>query len=467
MKQHYLLRSGVRVALGVCLGAVCSVPLLAQAAAPANSSACASELGKPMLSLTPKTASPPDSNGGFINRIASCNVWQNFFYLNWPAVAGQAGVPDTKAVFGAPTAAVWQTFASPDQVFLPNGKKPAPWGKWTAAPDVPQAIAAQVQAGKLRVLRRVAKVDDDRPDLHNIEQVDELVLYDQKTQPVYYEVMLNKTLYDYIVSNNLYEAKAQAAYAAKKAIAPPVGSFEIKAAWKILTAGEIASKRFFTTSAYVIPPGGAGSVQTVGLVGLHVFAGGGSDTQGNSAGLWATFAQVDNAPVTGQAQAGVNYSFYNPASNAVPNMPTKVNGKQVPAVTQVTQVWADDTDAATVTKYAQSLIVAGNKDAPWQYYKLINTQWPRGQYSATPPVPQNAPLPLKGSAGEPNTTQLLNPVLETYMQVTQVKDATQRSCMACHAYGKVADKNSKFATGFSFLFGRAQAAPPGKADSSR
>ena len=462
MKQQYLLRTGVRVALGLCLGAVCSVPLLAQAAAPANSSACASELGKPMLSLTPKTASPPDSNGGFINRIASCNVWQNFFYLNWPAVPGQAGVPDTKAAFGAPTAAVWQTFASPDQVFLPNGKKPAPWGKWTAAQDVPPAIAAQVQAGKLRVLRRVAKVDDDRPDLHNIEQVDELVLYDQKTQPVYYEVMLNKTLYDYIVSNNLYEAKAQSAYAAKKAIAPPVGSFEIKAAWKILTASEIASKRFFTTSAYVIPPGGPGSVQTVGLVGLHVFAGGGSDTQGNSAGLWATFAQLDNAPVTGQAQAGANYSFYNPASNAVPNMPTKVNGKQVPAVTQVTQVWADDTDAATVTKYAQSLIVAGNKDAPWQYYKLINTQWPRGQYSATPPVPQNAPLSLKGSAGEPNTMQLLNPVLETYMQVTQVKDAAQRSCMACHSFAQVADQKQKFATGFSFLFGRAQPAPAGK-----
>lgn len=464
MKQQYLLRTGMRIVIGVCLGAVFSAPLLAKDAVPPKSSTCKGELGQDLLSLAPKTANPPDSNGGFINRIASCNAWQNFFYLNWPAVAGKAGVPDTGAVFGAPTAAVWQTLASPEQVFLPKGKKPAPWGQWTADPDVPKAIAAQVQAGKLRVLRRVAKVDDDRPDLQNIEQVDELVLYDQKKQPVYYEVMLNKTLYDYIVSNNLYEAKAQAAYAAKKAIAPPVGSFEIKAAWKILTPAEIAGKRFFTTSAFVIPPGGAGSVQTMGLVGLHVFAGGGSGTQGNSAGLWATFAQIDNAPLAGKAQPKASYNFYNPASNAVPNMPTMDKGKQVPAITQVTQVWADDTDAANVTKYAQGLIVAGNKDAPWQYYKLIDTQWPRGPYSATPPVPQNVPLPLKGSAGEPNTMQLLNPVLETYMQVTQAKDATQRSCMACHAYGKVADKNSKFATGFSFLFGRAQAAQTGKAD---
>jgi hypothetical protein len=444
------------------LGTVFSISMVAQAAAPAANNACMSELGKPLLTLAPKTATPPDSNGGFINRIASCNMWQNFFYLNWPAVAGQAGMPNPTAKFGAPGATVWQTSASADQVFLPNGKKPAPWGKWALASDIPQAIAEQVRAGKLRVLRQVVKFGGDKTRLQHIEQVDDLVLYDQKTSPVYYEVMLNKTLYEYIVSNQLYEAKAQAAYAARKAIAPPVGSFEIKAAWKVLSAPEIAGKRFFTSSAYVIPPGGQGSVQTVGLVGLHVFAGGGSATQGNSAGLWATFAQIDNAPLADQPDPSGNYNFYNPASTAQPNTPTKVNNKQVPAATQVTQVWADDVDAAAVTKYAQSLVAGADSNAPWQYYKLINTQWPRGSYSVSPPVPQNAPLALTTNVGGPNTEQLLNPVIETYMQVTQAQDPAQRSCMACHSYAQVADQKLKFATGFSFLFGRAQPAPTGK-----
>ncbi|MYM82931.1 hypothetical protein GTP44_13300 [Duganella sp. FT50W] len=466
MKRKYLLRTGVRAVIGMCLCMAVPVTVWAQAA-PSNAQACSSELGKPLLAVAPRPANPPDSNGGFINRIASCNMWQNFFYLNWPALAGQAGVPNMHAKFGAPGATVWQTLASPDQVFLPNGQKPAPWGRWTVDAAIPPAVAEQVRAGKLRVLRQVVKFVGDAGRLHSIDQVDGLVLYDQQTKPVYYEVMLNKTLYDYIVANGLYEAKAQAAYAAKKAIAPPVGSFELKAAWKVLSASEVTGKRFFTTRAYVISPGGEGSVQTVGLAGLHIFAGGGSDTQGNSAGLWATFAQVDNAPLSGQVQASTKYNFFDPASNAVPNLPSKVNGKQVPAPTQVTQVWEDDVDAAAVTRYAQSLITGVNQDAPWQYYKLINTQWTRGGYSATPPLPQNAPLPLKGSAGEPNTTQLLNPVLETYMQVTQVKDATQRSCMACHAYAQVADQKQKFATGFSFLFSRAQAAPVGDADSSR
>ncbi len=464
MKQNYAARTGMRVAIGMLLGALCSVPFLAQAAPAANSNPCMSELLKPLLTLKAQTASPPDSNGGFINRIASCNMWQNFFYLNWPAIPGQAGKPNTSATFGAPGATVWQTFASPDQVFLPKGKKPAPWGKWTADADLPPAIAAQVQSGKLLVLRHVAKVGEDEAKLHNTEQVDGLVLYDQQTNPVYYEVALNKTLYDYIVNNQLYEAKAQANYAANKAIAPPVGSFEIKAAWKVLSQSDIVGGRFFTSSAYVIPPGGPGSIQTVGLVGLHVFAGGGSDTNGNSAGLWATFAQIDNAPLAAQAQPAVSYTFYSSQSKATPNTPTKNGDKQVPAPTQVTQIWADDVDAAAVTLYAQSLVTGANKNAPWQYYKLIDTQWPRGDYSAVPPVPQNAPLPLKTSAGDPNTLQLLNPVLETYMQVTQLQHPTQRSCMACHAFGQVASTDVKYATGFSFLFGRAQAAPTGKVD---
>ncbi|MCG2583159.1 hypothetical protein [Massilia sp. TS11] len=458
MKQARSVLAGTRAAIGLILGAACALPLSAQAG---NANACSSELGQPLLSLAPKTATPPDSNGGFINRIASCNMWQNFFYLNWPALTGQAGVPNPKLAFGTPGAAVWQTFASPDQVFLPNGQKPAPWGKWAVANDLPKDIADQVRAGKLRVLRQVGKLGGASTKLHSTLQVDDLALYDQQNNPVYYEVMLNKKLYDYIVSNNLYELNAQAAYAAKKAIAPPVGSFEIKAAWKILTAAEVASNRFFTASAYVVPPSGSGSVQTVGLVGMHVFAGGGSDA-GNSAGLWATFAQIDNAPLASQAKPTGKYSFYNPASQATPNTPTKVNGKQVATPTQVTQVWADDPDAANVTAYAQSLITGANKSAPWQYYKLINTQWPRGMYSATPPVPQNAPLPLNASAGAPNTLQLLNPMLETYMQVTQAKDPAQRSCMACHSFASVADSKQQFATGFSFLFGRAQAAPTGK-----
>lgn len=460
MTKKYRLRTGVRVVAGIVL---CAVPFVVRAATPASSNACSSELGKPLLSLAPKTASPPNSNGGFINRIASCNMWQNFFYLNWPAVAGQAGVPNASAAFGTPGATVWQTFASPDQVFLPKGEKPAPWGTWSVDPAIPHSIAEQVRGGKLRVLRQVVKGDGEKTSLHSIEQVDNLVLYDQQTKPVYYEVMLNKVLYDYIVSNRLYDATAQASYAAKKAIAPPVGSFEIKAAWKILTVSEIASNRFFTASAYVIAPGGAGSVQTVGLVGLHIFAGGGSDTQGNSAGLWATFAQIDNAPPADQSKPSGSYSFYNPASKAQANTPTKLNGKQVPAATQVTQVWPDDVDAAAVTSYAQSLVKGAQQNASWQYYKLINTQWPRGQYSASPPLPQNAPLSLTTPVGEPNTLKMLNPVLETYMQVTQAQHAAQRSCMACHAYAQVADPKLKFATGFSFLFGRAQAAPAGKA----
>ena len=97
MKQNYIARAGVRVAIGMLLGALCSLPFVTQAASATNANPCMSELLKPLLTLAPKTANPPDSNGGFINRIASCNMWQNFFYLNWPAEAGQATAAATVA----------------------------------------------------------------------------------------------------------------------------------------------------------------------------------------------------------------------------------------------------------------------------------------------------------------------------------------------------------------------------------
>jgi hypothetical protein len=79
---------------------------------------------------------------------------------------------------------------------------------------------------------------------------------------------MNKMQFDYITSNKLYNSNDQGAFIQKQNIALPVGSIELKAAWKILTPGEIASGRFHTTRAYI-----AGLLQpvTVGLVGLHVF----------------------------------------------------------------------------------------------------------------------------------------------------------------------------------------------------
>src|SRR3954468_17130989 len=60
---------------------------------------------KPTITPTFSTTSSDFTNLGF-----ECMMWQNFIYVNWPALPGPRGVPNTKAKFGAPGATVWETY---------------------------------------------------------------------------------------------------------------------------------------------------------------------------------------------------------------------------------------------------------------------------------------------------------------------------------------------------------------------
>ncbi len=65
---------------------------------------------------------------------------------------------------------------------------------------------------------------------------------------------------------------------------------------------------------------------------------------------------------------------------------------------------------------------------------------------ANKPVPLNQPLP----DGNPNSQTVVNAVLETFIQVPNT------GCLACHVSATVAASGNNTATGYSFVFGRAQ-----------
>ncbi|MBX3653673.1 MAG: hypothetical protein KF686_05775 [Ramlibacter sp.] len=435
---------------GLLLGLLAGLGLAAPTAAVAGTTtvpsfACGG-FGPMMIKLQP---TPMLSNAEFTNPGADCAMWQTFFYLNWPAKKGVRGVPDLKATFGAPGPTVWETFKTEEQVFLPQGATPSPWNQGVMNASVPKALAGQAAAGRLRVLTRTSKVSRQVASLlqaghglrsapvplDQVEQADGYVLYDQQNQPVYYDVAMNKAQFDYIVSHKLYNADSQAAYAARTNIVLPMGAIEVKAAWKVLTATEAASGRFHTAPGFVPSTPGAGSTVTVGLVGLHVFAAGGP----HSAGMWATFYQIDNAPLAGTTATGT-YTFYNPASST----PVNTTGT---SPTQVKQVFPDDPQAASINAKAQGIIVQGNASAPWQYYAMVDTQWSPTALTLSSPVPATTPL----SAGTVSTATLTNAVLETFMQTQG------NSCLGCHSFAATARPQSTTASGFSFMFGNAQA----------
>lgn len=446
MNPFFSLRG---LALGLLAGAGFAQALAAAPGADVPKFACG---GSPPQYIYLKPV-PKLSNGEFTNQGADCAMWQTFFYLNWPAKKGQRGVPDTSATFGAPGTTVWETFKTEDQVFLPNGAKPGPWNLGAAPAGLPRAVSAQVGNGRFRLLNRtskvsahVARLQATKPSanapvpLDEIKQADGNVLYDQQKLPVYYDVAMNKVQFDYITGKGLYNADKQVAYANKKNIVLPYGAIEVKAAWKVLTPVESTSGRFHTATGF-IPSGGSGQTTTIGLVGLHVFAAGGTQT----AGLWTTFYQVDNAPLASAPPTTGTFSFYQVGSSTPPNT-TGTNP------TQVMQVFADDSLSARVSAQARQIIIQGNPNSPWQYYAMIDTQWSTTVLNLTTPVPSSVPL----NAGSVTTATLINPVLETFMQTPN------NSCLGCHAYATTAQPKSTVGTGFSFMFGNAKSKPPKK-----
>ncbi len=95
-------------------------------------------LTKPTITPTLPADTPVSSQDNF-----NCFGWQEFIALNWKASPTQAGQPDTSAsasTFGEPSAngdspaLVWQSYIADNQVFLPNGAAPGPFGASTGLP---------------------------------------------------------------------------------------------------------------------------------------------------------------------------------------------------------------------------------------------------------------------------------------------------------------------------------------------
>ena len=410
------------------------------------------------------------SNGEFTNLGFECQMWQNFIYVNWPALPGQRGLPNTGARFGAPGPTVWETYKTIDQVFLPGAANPGPWDQAVPLAVLGSNLASQVAAGRVRyltmenkisrpVLANIARHAATNPEiLNSITQAAGGTLYDLSGRPVYYEVAMNRDEYEYIVENGLYDANKQIAYAQTTNIILPsgttkygqYGSLEVKAAWKVLSPGEIKSGRFHTIQALI--PGIAAIVPprpvTVGLVGFHMYL------PNIAQGVWATFAQIDNAPLLSEMNKSKGpYNFYKPpcwpptCQIVIPYNVKNANPGQV------VQIQPDDNSAAQLNPYMQALIKQYDPKTPWQYYKIVNIQWSEAADISKITPPSNAPLPY----GNPPNNTVVNAVLETFVQTTNT------SCLGCHQGATVASSGNNapnYTTAYSFVFGAAQTPPP-------
>ena len=402
------------------------------------------------------------TNSGLTENDFNCLAWQDFIYLIWPAKAGQRGQPNPQARLGARGPTVWESYRTEETVFLPNGVDPGPWQQLQLMATLHPSLAQQVADGDVRHLTSTSKVSRGvlasllregsalpAPVLDSISQAGGGTLYDLNGNPVYYEVSMDQPQYDYIHTNKLYNAYDQVTFARTNVVNLPAGAdsttpgaIETKAAWKVLSDVEQKSGRFFTAQALL---GGAKTPVTVGLVGFHAFIVTGGQ------GVWATFQQMDNAPVQQPATTGT-FNFFNPKCT-VAGKPCPYNVKDADPG-QVVQIVPYSQSANGLNAYVHYILHQYDAKTPWQYYNLINAQWPLVPKPLSGlTAPASVPLPN----GTPNLSTLLNPVLETFLQ-----SKPNMSCLGCHQYATTAAtgiNQPPYATSYSFMFGNATALP--------
>ena len=418
--------------------------------------------GGPIVHVTVAPVMPASFNPDSVQAGADCLSWQMFIYLNWRASPARAGAPSSAlaATFGRPgdtAPTVWQSYPTADAVFDPAG-----------------AVAGSRSGGVLA--------------LHDIHQTGDTWLTAQSGLPTYYEVRVNPDVAEFITQNGLTTAAGQAACARGKggfnlphgssslagvardtdcAGAPhtyglDVGAIEIKAAWVVLPADGSLDHRYKIAKARVTDPAtGKASLQTVGLAGLHIVR----KLPGASQMLWATFEQIDTVPdqlaparavlpVNAPAEAAPRgFTYYNPACvpatdayGCVPNTPPgaacRPGSTTVPAgchatsapmqITRLTPITPEVNDAtADAWAAMRRQLPAGGRDSVFNYYRLIDVQWPAQE---VPPVAPRARIPLLAAdmIPTPDTRYVANTTMETFVQQS-------RTCLDCHANAAVAN----------------------------
>ena len=300
-------------------------------------------------------------------------------------------------------------------------------------------------------------------------------LIDQNGNYAVFDILMNKVMFDFILTNNLYSKQGQEASTLNPIEFPiginqgsgptpgpgKMGAVMVKVSWRVLDPVKDAAfmRTFHTANALIFFPGPPHTLQgptcierTLGLIGFHV----GHKTNFAPQWVWTSFEHVANAPTTSEAtdkKLLPRYSFFNAAcdpkkQNCLRNQtppdpwPPKIDVTFHDPVYH-SQIVREETlppftaDIAELNKSFRAIL----KGTVWENYMLLATQWPSDHANPTDPL------------GVPAPTYLANTTLETYSQ-GEVPLASS-SCMACH--GNATDQHRPaLASDFTFILEKAQ-----------
>ena len=172
----------------------------------------------------------------------------------------------------------WETWASANDIFRPDGADPGPW-KSAARPVVVPIDSSRFEAFSAREL----------PNLHRVANGKMVPVSDPLASATRLtEIHMNQAGYDYIRARALYNVQGQLhAVSSGDAVSFPAATKEVKAKWRVISEAERG--RYYTMTVKLAD----GAQRLYGLTALHLV------TKDLPTWFWATFEHVDNPRLPG------------------------------------------------------------------------------------------------------------------------------------------------------------------------
>jgi hypothetical protein len=420
------VRARSRLVAGIVGAAALASLVTARASQPPARAACAERPVAAISAEIPADVCIPDGFKDVAVEHFDDYSWRAFAALVWPAAPGRRGVAAASRSVTATGPRVFETYKALWEVFRRDGSAPEPaFDRYdTASNDL---CGAAARFGDL-IIGSYSGIDDIGQAAVGVLDPP---LVAQNGRYVRTLTQYNQLAFDHIVGNRYYLRSALPPVPTPRPETPvidfPMGSIAVKTAW-VDVAGFPAAlvKRLYTRPALVKRATGNGCVTTtMGLIGMHIA----QKTASRPQWIWSSFEQNDMVPPSWPDSPGA-FVLHNGTRGA--GMPARNPLSLAPLAPEPATPFNVVRDAGApiltrteLTSYAYQKLLEGT---PFQFYRLVVTQWPRLEGNQVDPIPAT----VDGSI--PNTfpgvgafSAFANVTMETFNQ-----HGVQLGCMSCH-----------------------------------